>query len=211
MTTHEKKPFNRKALGLAIGIVVIFGGGIAASAYVAVSSRTVSIDQSHISAPTIDLSSTGGGVLRALNVSAGQLVPPNTVVAQVGVELIKSTQGGLVISTTGGVGDVVAPGQTVVQMIDPSALRVVGSIDENKGLSRIHVGDPVAFTVDAFGGKRFVGTVDEVSPTSNQSGVVFNISDQRSVQQFDIKARFDTTLYPELKNGMSARMTVYTE
>lgn len=89
--------------------------------------------------------------------------------------------------------------------------RDIGEIDENKGLSRINVGDPVYFTVDAFGGKKFVGVVDEVSPTSNQSGVVFNISDQRAVQQFNIKARFDTTEYPELRNGMSARMYVYVK
>ncbi len=211
MSTHEKKPFNRHALGLALGILIVVGGGTAALAFVAVSSKTVSIDQSRVEAPVVDLSPTQSGTLRALNVSAGQLVPPNTVVAQVGVELIKSTEGGLVLSTTGGVGDTVGAGQPVVEMIDPNALRIVGQVDENKGLSKIKIGDPVTFTVDAFGSATFVGTVDEVSPTSNQSGVVFNISSQRAVQQFDVKARFDTTLYPQFKNGMSARMTVYVQ
>jgi hypothetical protein len=72
------------------------------------------------------------------------------------------------------------------------------------------VGDPVIFTVDAFGSKQFTGVVDEVSPTSNQSGNVFNISSERETQQFDIKVRYDTTAYPMLRNGMSARMWVYT-
>ena len=209
MPTEHKKGLDKRVLGLAIGIVVIIGGGIGGYAYIAASSHTVYIDQAAVSAPTVDLSPTVGGVLRSINVSAGQLVPPNTVVAQVGVELIKSTQGGLVLSTTGGVGDHVAAGKTVVEMIDPAALRVVGEVDENKGLNKIKLGDPVSFTVDAFGGKQFTGIVDEIAPTSNQSGIVFNISDQHQVQQFDIKARFDTTLYPELRNGMSARMTIY--
>jgi len=191
--------------------VAIIGGGAAAIAYVSASSHTVYIEKSQVSAPTVDLSPTHAGVLRSLNVSAGDTVSPGTVVAQVGVELIKSTQGGLVISTEGDVGDQVAAGTPVVQMIDPQSLRIVGEIDENKGLENIHVGDPVKFTVDAFGGKSYVGTVDEVSPTSNQSGVVFNISDQRQIQQFDIKARFDTAAYPELKNGMSARMWVWVK
>lgn len=211
MPTENKKGLDKRVLGLAIGIVVVIGGGIGTYAYIAASSHTVYIDQAGVSAPTVDLSPTVGGVLRSLNVSAGQLIPPNTVVAQVGVELIKSTQGGLVLSTTGGVGDQVAIGKTVVEMIDPAALRVVGEVDENKGLNKIKLGDPVAFTVDAFPGTEFTGVVEEIAPTSNQSGIVFNISDQHQVQQFDIKARFDTTKYPQLRNGMSARMTIYVK
>ncbi len=207
----KKKTNTRPALILAALILVIVGGGSAVAAYVAASSKTVFTDQASIQAPVIQLSATTGGPLRALNVQAGQTVAPDTVVAQVGVELIKATQGGLVIATHGDVGDQVAPGSPVVEMIDPSSMRVVGRIDENKGLNRIHVGDPVAFTVDAFGSKQFVGVIDEVAPTSDQSGVVFNISDQRQVQQFSIKARFDTAAYPELKNGMSARLWVYVK
>lgn len=207
----NKKAHTRRALIVAAVILAAVGGGSAALAYVAASGRTVFTDQAKIEAPVIQLSATTGGVLRSLSVQAGDAVAPSTVVAQVGVELIKSTQGGLVIATHGDVGDSVTPGAPVVDMIDPQSLRVVGSVDENKGLNRIHVGDPVVFTVDAFGGKQFVGTVDEVSPTSNQSGVVFNISDQRQVQQFSIKARFDTEAYPELRNGMSARLWVYVQ
>ena len=55
------------------------------------------------------------------------------------------------------------------------------------------------------------GVIDEIAPTANASGIVFNISGQRETQQFDIKARFDATKYPELKNGMSARMWVYDQ
>ena len=211
MADHPKKrSFDRSILFLAIGILIVIGGGAAGAAYIATSNSRVYIDQSTIDAPTIDLSPIQGGVLRGIYVTPGQVVTPGTTLAQVGVELIKTSQGGLVISTTGDVGDAVAPHQTVVEMIDPSSLRVVGEIDENKGLSRIKVGDPVTFTVDAFGGKKYTGVVDEVSPTSNQSGVVFNISSQRQEQQFDVKARFDVSAYPELKNGMSARMWVYT-
>jgi hypothetical protein len=53
--------------------------------------------------------------------------------------------------------------------------------------------------------------VDEVSPTSEQGSVVFDISDQRPTNQFDVYVRFDPSKYPELKNGMSARIWVYTK
>jgi multidrug resistance efflux pump len=106
-------------------------------------------------------------------------------------------------------GQVFSAGAPVVTMIDPGELRIMGKIDEDKGLSRIKVGDPVSFTVDAFGNTEFVGVVDEVSPTSNQSSVVFSISDKREIKQFDVKVRYDITLHPEFKNGMSAKMRVY--
>lgn len=211
MALTEKKSLDRRVISLSVGLIIIIGGGAAMLAYLGASMRSVSIDKAQVVAPTIDLAATQGGIVRSITVVAGQTVAPGTVVAQVGVELIKASQGGLVISTQGDVGDRVPAGQTVVEMIDPASLRVVGELDENKGLSRIAVGDPVSFTVDAFGGKQFVGVVDEVSPTSNQSGVVFNISSSRQVQQFDIKTRFDTAQYPDLKNGMSARMTVWTQ
>jgi hypothetical protein len=96
-------------------------------------------------------------------------------------------------------------------MIDPSQLRIVGTIDENKGLNKIRVGQLASFTVDAFGSKTYNGVVDEVSPSSRQTDVVFNISDSRPVNQFNIKVRFDQNSYPELKNGMSAKLTIFTK
>ncbi len=178
-------------------------------AYLLSSSREIAITSSTISAPLIDLSPSVGGRLNALYVHAGDQVPADTAVALVGTEVVRTKIAGLIVQVNDTVGAQVAPGQAVAEMIDPSQLRVVGKIDENKGLAQIRVGDPVRFTVDAFGSKMFDGIVDEVAPTSNQSGIVFNISGQRETQQFDVKARFDVNAYPELKNGMSARMYVY--
>jgi multidrug resistance efflux pump len=96
-------------------------------------------------------------------------------------------------------------------MIKPDDLRVVAQIEEDKGLSEVTVGQRAFFTVDAFGSKKFDGIVDEVSPTSRQSDVVFNISSQRQEQEFNIKIRFDVNKYPELKNGMSAKSWIYKD
>jgi multidrug resistance efflux pump len=82
-------------------------------------------------------------------------------------------------------------------------------VQEDKGLSQIKVGQSAIFTVDAFGSKEYSGIVDEISPTSNQGDIVFNISGTRQEQDFDVKVRFDTTQYPELKNGMSAKLWIY--
>ena len=205
----EPKPFDRRILAVAAFIIIVIGGGIAALAYIGASSKTVYIDKAQITAPTVDLGPTAAGVLKQVFVSEGDIVAPNTVVAQVGTELIKSQDGGLVTLVNNNIGKTVNPGDTIVETIDPTALRVVGQVQEDKGLVDIVPGQRAEFTVDAFGGKKYEGLVDEVAPTAESGDVVFNISDKRQEQNFDVKIRFDTTANPELKNGMSAKIWVY--
>lgn len=212
-TTQDTKlsPEVRRRLVIFGGIGIIILAAALTSAYFILSAREVYIDTASIQAPIINLSPTAAGRLDAVYVNVGDTVAANAPVALVGTDVIRSKIAGLIVQVNDTIGAQVAPGEAVVEMIDPSQLRVVGKIDENKGLSQVSVGDPVTFTVDAFGSKSFSGVVDEVAPTSNQSGIVFNISNQRATQQFAIKARFDTTAYPELKNGMSARMWIYPQ
>lgn len=207
--TIESDLAKRLPLMVAAALIVVVGGAIAGIAYWGVASSRVAIDNSTIQAPTVALSPTVPGTLNALNVKVGDTVPAGTVVAEVGTELLKADTRGLVIDADNNLGASIAAGTPVVTLIDPAQLRVVGQLDENKGLADVAVGDPVTFTVDAFGSKKYTGVVDEVSPTAHQGDVVFSISDKRQVQSFDVKVDFDETAYPELKNGMSARIWVY--
>ena len=203
--THGRSTWIRAGL-IAFAFLALAGGLI----YWRISSLRVYVDTASIEAPLIDLSPSQPGTLEDVYAQVGDQVNANTTVARVDNELIKTKVAGIVVSITEKTGGQVNPNQAVVTMVDPSALRVVGEVDENKGLSRIAVGDPISFTVDAFGSKVYSGVIDEISPTAKSSGVVFNISNQRETQQFDVKARFDIGQYPELRNGMSARMWIYT-
>ena len=202
---------DRRALALAAFLIVVVGGAIAAFAYIGVSSRSIYIDKAQISAPMAQLAPTVAGELRHTYVAVGDIIAPNTIVAQVGVELIKSTAGGLVIDARTDIGTQIDPGTAVVTTVDPTALRVVGDVQEDKGLTDIKVGQTATFTVDAFGSEQFTGVVDEISPTAQSSDVVFSVSDKRQEQNFTVKVRFDTTAHPELKNGMSAKIWVYKQ
>ena len=191
-----------------IGIVAVFG---LLGLFLVVRGQldSVKIDNSTISAQLINLSPTVGGTLEEYYVQNGDQVAANTPLARVGTEIITSKVAGVITNVQQDIGQAFAPGQTVVSMFQPSDLRVVGEIDENKGLSKIAVGQPVTFTVDAFGSQKFYGVVDSVSSTANASDVVFNISDEREEQIFDVKVRYDTSAYPQLKNGMSAKVVVH--
>ena len=209
--SHTSKS-SARARWIRTGIIVLVIAALAASLiYWQVISMRIYVDTSSIQAPEIDLAPSQAGILQSVSVKEGDTVNAYQTVAQVGNELIQSKVAGVVISVPNTVGAQVNPGTSVVTMIDLTQLRVVGEVDEDKGLDRIKVGDPVTFTVDAFGSKQFSGVVDEIAPTSQQSQIVFNISDQREEQQFDVKVRFDTNAYPQLKNGMSARMWIYMQ
>lgn len=198
------------------GILVIVGvaiivAGLVGLFYWQATKNQVYIEKAEISAPEVALSSSRGGELKVIFVKNGDVVPADTAVAQVGDEVIKTATQGLIIQTKNNIGENFSPNEPIVTIINPQDLRVVAQVEEDKGLSDIAVGQQAVFTIDAFGSKQFNGVVDEVSPTSHEAGVVFNISDKREVKNFDVKIRFDEKQYPELKNGMSAKAWIYTK
>jgi multidrug resistance efflux pump len=187
-----------------LAVVIVVSGTI----YYLYTTTRVYIEKAEVSASSVGLSSRIGGTLQEVMVKEGDRVSENEVVARVGDELIKAKADGIITNVNNDIGKNFSPAEAVVTMINPKELRIVGHLDEDKGLKNIKVGQQAFFTVDAFGSKKYIGTVDEVSETSRASGVVFSISDKREVKQFDVKVRFNIDDYPELKNGMSAKIWV---
>jgi multidrug resistance efflux pump len=169
------------------------------------------IENSIISAPIISLSPDAQGKILKLNVYEGEKVKRGDPLALVGTKTLNAYQDGLVVYANNAIGSIANPQTPVVQMINFSDMRVAGTIDENKGLDKIALGQAVSFTVDALPGKIFWGYVDEISPTAKTTQLQFSVSNQRPTQQFVVYAKFNSYAYPQIKNGMSAKMTVYTK
>ncbi len=169
---------------------------------------TVAIDTAQISAPQMNLISANGGTLKEVFAQEGDVLPPNSLIARVDNEIIKTRTGGELIKLNDGVGRAVSKGEAIATIISPGDLQVVGKIAENKGLDSIHVGQNAYFTVDAFGSQKFYGTVSEIGATADVGALTFNISDKRTQQNFDVKISYDVNAYPDLKNGMSAKIWI---
>lgn len=202
-----KNPIVLRVIIGVILIVALVGG------YLFYQTKTgrVSIENSLIEAPTINIVSPTAGTLSSIPVHEGQMVTKGDALAVVGSNTLRADSDGLVTSISQDTGSAVGPTSAVMQMINPDHLRVDGTIDENKGLDQIKVGQVASFTVDAFPGKTYWGYVDEISPSAKQSQLSFSISSERPTQQFQVYVRFDSHKYPEIKNGMSAKITVYTK
>ena len=210
---NEEKKLSHNKLGkkrsvatiLAVAVLV---AGLVGLFYWETTKNQIYIEKSEVSAPTIALSSSGGGVLKEIFVKEGDVVLANSPVAQIGEEIIKTSTKGLVIQIKNNIGENFVPGEAVVSIINPDDLNIIARAEEDKGLNDIAVGQQAVFTVDAFGTRKFYGVVSEVSSTSRDSGLVFNISDKREVKEFDVKIKFDIAKYNELKNGMSAKVWI---
>ncbi len=194
---------------IVIAIVLIISLIIGIFAYYQINSGRIYVEKSSIIAPIISLKSSAPGILKKVYVNVGDHVLINSIVAQVGDEKIVAKTSGIITYVNNVPGQYMSPRDTIVKMYNPKELRVVGQIQEDKGLSNIENGQRVIFTADAFGSKKYYGIVEEISPSSRESDVVFSISDKREEKSFDVIVKFDSGKYPELKNGMSARMWIY--
>jgi len=208
---EKKESILKKPWVLSLASFIVIFGLLGLFLFWQVSNSTVFIENSNIEAPIINLAPSSPGVLNALYVKDGDVIQANSQVALVGSQIISVKDGGLVASAPVVLGSYFSPGQTVVSIVNTSEMKVVGQLEETKGLNKIKIGERATFSVDAFPGKTYEGVVDEVSAVSDNTGVVFSISDQRPIEKFDVKVRFNIADYPELKNGMSAKMVVYTK
>jgi multidrug resistance efflux pump len=198
----------RSPLVILLILAVLGGGGYFGYQYWVNLESKVYIENSSISAPLITVSPAVPGVLNAIYVKPGDTVYTGEHLFNVGDHITTALTPGIVTTTQNTPGQMASSASSIVQMYDPQSLRVVGQVQEDQGLMDIHVGQKVTFTVDAFGSRQFQGVVESVGNIPDQSSIVFSISDKRQEKQFDVKVAFDINAYPELLNGMSAKMWI---
>jgi multidrug resistance efflux pump len=210
MENPKKSIFAKQWVQSLTGVLVITAIVVGLLFYKSVSSY-IAVEDSTISAPIISISTETSGTLDEVYVKSGDNVIIGQPLARVGAEILKSKVAGIIIYTSDTPGQVFNSSVAIIKMIDPNELRVIGTIKENAGLSKITVGNPVTFTVDAFPGKNYTGLVEEISSTSKDSSVVFSISDKREVKQFTIKVKYDMSLNKDFRNGMSAKIKIFNK
>ena len=123
----------------SILLAVIILGMIGGVVYWRVSGESVYSDNAAVSAPVTNLTPSVPGTLNSVFVNVGDEVSANTVVAQVGNELLKTKTASEVVTTDTAFGTTIAPGTPVVSVVNPNDLHIVAHIDEDKGLSDIHI------------------------------------------------------------------------
>ena len=206
MSLIKNKKFLKTSVLVLLAVLILGGYYIFQK-----STGRVFINNSLIQAPVIIVAPSASGRVQEIDVKEGQSVDAGDKLAVVGSETLRAQTSGLIISASDLTGSSVGPQTQLIQMINPVNLRVQGTIDENKGLDQIRVGQVASFTVDAIPGETFWGYVDGISPSAKTSAFSFSTSRERATQQFLVYVRFNSTEFSEIKNGMSAKITIYTK
>jgi len=89
-----------------------------------------------------------------------------TAQKQVGNTVITAPISGIVSDRQVSAGDVVQPGALLFTVVDPSSMRLEGSVPAEQ-LSQVRLGAPVTFTVNGYPGRSFAGKVSRVNPTAD--------------------------------------------
>ena len=191
---------------LIVIIAIVIAGAVL---YFQDSQSKIFIEKSEISAPLISLSPITPGPIEKVYVKVGDSVSKGERLALVGAQEIDAKTSGIITAVVNSPGQLASAQTPVISMIDTSQFRVVGHLEEDKGLDLVKVGQKVMFVLDAYPSMECTGAVDSISETPHSADIVFNISDKRQEQQFDVSAWFDVSACPGVKDGMSAKMWVY--
>jgi len=210
MENSKKNIFSKSWFQSLLGIIIVALVVSGILVFKSISSY-VKIDEGTITSPIISISPETSGILFDVYVKVGDEVKKGQILAQVGAESLTAKTDGVIVYISDVPGQYFTYATPVIKMIDKSEFRLVGTIKEDSGFSKINIGDVAVFTLDAFPGEKFTGVVDEISTTSKDSSVVFSISDKREVKDFTIKIKYDVENHPEIINGMSAKIKVYTK
>jgi membrane fusion protein (multidrug efflux system) len=89
-----------------------------------------------------------------------------TAQKQVGNTVITAPITGVVSDRPVSAGDVVQPGALLFTVVDPSSMRLEGSVPAEQ-LGQVRLGAPVTFTVNGYPGRTFTGKVTRVNPTAD--------------------------------------------
>jgi len=184
---------------------------IGSSLFYLLTNHRVKTDTAQVQTPIINVVPDITGHLLETYVNEGDKVSKGDILALTDTGTIKSYTDGYVVKVNQQIGALFSSQTPIIETIDPNQSRIVGEIDENKGLSEIKPGQVASFTIDALPGQKFFGFVDEVSPTAKQDQLSFSISNTRPTRQFEVFIKFDTQKYPDIKNGMSAKLVIYTK
>jgi multidrug resistance efflux pump len=103
-------------------------------------------------------------------------------------------------------GDLVAPNEGIVKILEPKEIWVRVYVPEPQ-LGFVQRGAPVTFTVDTFPHRTFSGKVVEIRPQSEYTPRNIQTLDQRGDQVFGVKVAIEPA--PELKPGMAVLVRMH--
>ncbi|MHB1044266.1 MAG: HlyD family secretion protein [Eubacteriales bacterium] len=189
-------------------------------------SHYVRTDDARLDGTIVKISPQISGKISDMAVAEGDNITEGAIVARqvdftltagsnLDLSVIKSPVSGTVIKKIGNVGEVGVPGQPIVMVADLKSLYITANIEETE-LNKVKPGELVEFTVDAFPGKHFTGSVISMGeattstfsllPSSNTGGNFTKV-----VQRVPVKISIKDYQGLRLLPGMNAVVKIHVK
>ncbi|HEY6286548.1 MAG TPA: efflux RND transporter periplasmic adaptor subunit [Ktedonobacteraceae bacterium] len=191
-----------------------------------------STDDAQVSGKIVSVSAPISGTLTSLNVKLGEQVTSGQTIGSITPVSITSTTGaggtpggpasldltspinGTVLQVPAVQGQNVAPGLSIVQVTDTSAVSVVAYVDEN-AISNVSIGQSVDIHIDAYSDTSFTGHVVQIIPAAagqfsllpNQDPTSGNFT--KVGQRIPVVISIDGNSGKLIMPGMSASVTIH--
>jgi multidrug resistance efflux pump len=137
-------------------------------------------------------------------------LPPG---ANLDLAALKAPINGIIVKRQGNVGELVAPGQALVMIVNPDNLYINTNIEETK-LGKIKSGQAVDLTIDQYPGKKFTGKVISIGQATNATFSLLPTSPSgnftKVVQKVPVKISLDKT-GEKLLPGTSAIVKIHVK
>ncbi len=177
----------RKIILIVIAIIIVAGGAVFGINYFMQKTNYITSNNATIGAPLISVSSLSSGQVVDVNVSIGDRVSQQQIIADIGTPRFSnsgSRQGyssipgtattveapvsGYIAAVWTYPGAIISAGSPIVTLFDDSNIWVTANIDENK-INSIRPGQPAEVTVDSLGGLVLKGKVQAITPATASS------------------------------------------
>ncbi|MGB9804655.1 HlyD family secretion protein [Desulfofundulus sp.] len=213
---------NKKAI-MAVAAVMVAALAAISFYYWYTNVHYITTEDARIDGDIYKVSPQVAGKLLEIDVDEGQTVRAGDIVARlddttltpganIDLAVVRSPVSGVVVKKVAHEGEIAAPGQPVVMVVDPSALYITANIEETH-LKDVHVGQKVDITLDAIPGQKFTGHVASIGRASLSTFSLLPTSTGGSftkvVQRVPVKIVFDRYPGNNMEVGTNARVRIH--
>lgn len=164
-----RKNYKKIIIGTIVSAVIVCACIISYNVYEYV--YYIRTNDAKVAADLIDVSPQISGKLMEFNINEGDIVTKDQILARqdpsgledsyIDKSLIRAPISGIIVKKQANVGENLSPGKNIALIVDPSSYYISANINETKA-SKLNIGQNVTITVDEYGGKKFIGTVDSI-------------------------------------------------
>ncbi|MBN7773983.1 HlyD family efflux transporter periplasmic adaptor subunit [Clostridium aminobutyricum] len=194
----------RKVLMLSVVAVMLIVLGSIGIYYWYENNYYVATEDAKVAGDIVKVSPQMTGKLLELEVEEGQSLEKDQIIghqemgslSDLNLEqsVIRSPISGFVLKKQATQGELVATGQTLIMMVDPTKLYINANIEETD-IAKLKIGQKVEITVDEFSGEKMYGKVQSIGKAANSAFSLLSGSSSgtftKVVQRVPVKIVFD--------------------